>query len=216
MLLQLVFLACRAQVCRYSPVFNSYQSSSALEQRNTLFIPKMLQAACTCTTSQPYCQLTTQNCMSKLTYRCGNLTIAFAPCSYSLYCVDMGASSYCAHQQDWICCLQTKPYMEMLLTVPFFTSLPGSARVQMVDTFMTMLAKEMVWAPLSANGNTCLPSRYTTQLCGIAVHGCIDCISWMLSAQACALIFEKQQHHMSWKRKVLPHKLLFVHMQDCT
>lgn len=67
--------------------------------------------------------------------------------------------------------------MEMLLTVPFFTSLPGSARVQMVDTFMTMLAKEMVWAPLSANGDTRLPSHYTPQHCGITIHGCIDCSS---------------------------------------
>ena len=159
MLLQLVFLACRAQVCRCSPVFNSHQSSFALEQRNTLFVSKMLQAACTCTAIQPHCQLTMQNCMSKLRCRCRNLTNAFAPCFYSLSCVDMATNSYCAHQKTGFAGLQTKSYMEMLLTVPFFTSLPGSARVQMVDTFMTMLAKEMVWAPLRANGDTCLPSQ---------------------------------------------------------
>lgn len=49
--------------------------------------------------------------------------------------------------------------METLLTVPFFTRLPGSARVQMVDALMTMLAKETVWAPLSANGDACLPTH---------------------------------------------------------
>lgn len=58
--------------------------------------------------------------------------------------------------------------MEMLLTLPFFIRLPGSARVQMVDTLMTMLAKETVWAPLSANGNACLLSHYRLQHCGLA------------------------------------------------
>ena len=58
--------------------------------------------------------------------------------------------------------------MEMLLTVSFFTRLPGSARVQMVDTLMTMLAKEAVWAPLSAHGDACLPTHNRFQYCGLA------------------------------------------------
>lgn len=58
--------------------------------------------------------------------------------------------------------------MEMLLTVSFFTRLPGSARVQMVDALMTMLAKEAVWAPLSANGDACLPTHYRFQHSGLA------------------------------------------------
>ena len=44
--------------------------------------------------------------------------------------------------------------METLLTLPFFTGLPGSARVQLVDTLMTTLAHECVWAPLAPAGNS--------------------------------------------------------------
>ncbi|KAL3141774.1 hypothetical protein ABBQ32_004450 [Trebouxia sp. C0010 RCD-2024] len=42
-----------------------------------------------------------------------------------------------------------KSLLETLLTVPFFTRLPGSARVQMVDILMTMLAEGTVWGSLS-------------------------------------------------------------------
>ena len=57
--------------------------------------------------------------------------------------------------------------METLLTVPCLTRLPGPARVQIVDSLMTMLAKE-VWAPLSAGGDARLPSHYRLQHCGLA------------------------------------------------
>ncbi len=43
--------------------------------------------------------------------------------------------------------------MEGLIAAPFFASLPGSARVQLVDTLMTLLAQELVWSPLSPKGD---------------------------------------------------------------
>ena len=77
--------------------------------------------------------------------------------------------------------------MEMLLTVPFFTRLPGSARVQMVDTLMTMLAKEAVWAPLSANGNARFLSHYRVQHCSLATHGCFNSLIPETHLLRCAL-----------------------------
>ena len=47
--------------------------------------------------------------------------------------------------------------METLLALPFFTSLPGSARVQLIDTLMTMLARESVWTHLGPEGESLSP-----------------------------------------------------------
>ena len=42
--------------------------------------------------------------------------------------------------------------MEGLVSTPFFASLPGTARIQVVDNFMTSLAQETVWSSLSSEG----------------------------------------------------------------
>lgn len=44
---------------------------------------------------------------------------------------------------------QAKIMMDVLVSNPFFVGLPGSARVQLVNTLMTSLAQEAVWSGLS-------------------------------------------------------------------
>lgn len=46
--------------------------------------------------------------------------------------------------------IQAKLSMEGLVSTPFFASLPGTARIQVVDNFMTSLAQETVWSSLSS------------------------------------------------------------------
>ena len=42
--------------------------------------------------------------------------------------------------------------MKAVTTSPFFASLPGPARMLLVDTLVTSLAQETVWSPLSPQG----------------------------------------------------------------
>ena len=48
--------------------------------------------------------------------------------------------------------LQAKKLMEDLINSSSLVQLPGTARVQIVDTLMTMLAQELVWKSLSPEG----------------------------------------------------------------
>ena len=57
--------------------------------------------------------------------------------------------------------------MEVLVSNPFFVGLPGSARVQLVNTLMTSLAQEAVWSGLSPEG---LYSHHEPFVCISVLH----------------------------------------------
>lgn len=52
--------------------------------------------------------------------------------------------------------LQVKTLITVITTSPFYASLPGPARMQLVDTLITSLAQETIWSPLSPEGCTCV------------------------------------------------------------
>ena len=58
--------------------------------------------------------------------------------------------------------LQAKKLVEDLINSSSLVQLPGTARVQIVDTLMTMLAQELVWKSLSPEGAAWLLRLYSS------------------------------------------------------